>query len=93
MFICPPLQQVVLAASQTSFTIQGLNHSTVYQVRLRAHTKAGPGPFSPALVCQTLALETGRPGPQAPEEQPRLPISNDPDEYLRNDIDNRNVEV
>uniref|UniRef100_A0AAQ5YHU3 protein-tyrosine-phosphatase n=1 Tax=Amphiprion ocellaris TaxID=80972 RepID=A0AAQ5YHU3_AMPOC len=48
------------AASESSYTILGLNHSTTYEVQLRAHNKAGPGPFSPPLVCLTLALETGR---------------------------------
>uniref|UniRef100_A0A7N8XIT8 protein-tyrosine-phosphatase n=1 Tax=Mastacembelus armatus TaxID=205130 RepID=A0A7N8XIT8_9TELE len=30
-------------------------------LQLRAHNKAGPGPFSPPLVCQTLAFETDVP--------------------------------
>uniref|UniRef100_A0A4W6EPX6 protein-tyrosine-phosphatase n=1 Tax=Lates calcarifer TaxID=8187 RepID=A0A4W6EPX6_LATCA len=47
-------------ASDSSYTILGLNHSTAYELQLRAHNKAGPGPFSPPLVCQTLAFETGR---------------------------------
>lgn len=36
------------------------NGSTAYKVQIRAHTKAGPGPFSPPLVRQTLTFETGR---------------------------------
>lgn len=53
---------ITLPASESSYTILGLNHSTVYLVQLRAHNKAGPGPFSPPLVSQTLAFETGRAG-------------------------------
>uniref|UniRef100_A0A8C9ZAQ2 protein-tyrosine-phosphatase n=1 Tax=Sander lucioperca TaxID=283035 RepID=A0A8C9ZAQ2_SANLU len=45
----------------SSYTILGLNHSTAYEVQLRAHNKAGPGPFSPPLVSQTLAFETDVP--------------------------------
>ena len=53
---------ITLPASEASYTILGLYHSTAYEVRLRAHNKAGPGPFSPPLVCLTLAFETGRAG-------------------------------
>ncbi|KAG7214634.1 hypothetical protein INR49_010526 [Caranx melampygus] len=52
---------ITLPASDSSYTILGLNHSTAYELQLRAHNKAGPGPFSPPLVCQTLALETDVP--------------------------------
>lgn len=53
---------VSLPANDFSCIIQGLNHSTAYELQLRAHNKAGPGPFSPPLVFQTLAFETGRAG-------------------------------
>uniref|UniRef100_A0A8C9Z4F7 protein-tyrosine-phosphatase n=1 Tax=Sander lucioperca TaxID=283035 RepID=A0A8C9Z4F7_SANLU len=52
---------ITLPASESSYTILGLNHSTAYEVQLRAHNKAGPGPFSPPLVSQTLAFETDVP--------------------------------
>uniref|UniRef100_A0A3Q3RC56 protein-tyrosine-phosphatase n=1 Tax=Monopterus albus TaxID=43700 RepID=A0A3Q3RC56_MONAL len=52
---------ITLPASESSYTILGLNHSTVYELQLKAHNKAGPGPFSPPLVCQTLAFETDVP--------------------------------
>uniref|UniRef100_A0A8C6MBT8 protein-tyrosine-phosphatase n=1 Tax=Nothobranchius furzeri TaxID=105023 RepID=A0A8C6MBT8_NOTFU len=52
---------ITLPASESSYTIVGLNHSTAYEVQLRAHNKAGPGPFSPALLCLTLAFETDVP--------------------------------
>uniref|UniRef100_A0A8C5NGL8 protein-tyrosine-phosphatase n=1 Tax=Gouania willdenowi TaxID=441366 RepID=A0A8C5NGL8_GOUWI len=35
---------------------------STYEVLIRAHNKAGPGPFSPPLVHFTLAFETGRAG-------------------------------
>lgn len=53
---------IALPASESSYTILGLNHSKAYEVQLRAHNKAGPGPFSPLLVHLTLSLETGRAG-------------------------------
>uniref|UniRef100_A0A8C5I1N6 protein-tyrosine-phosphatase n=1 Tax=Gouania willdenowi TaxID=441366 RepID=A0A8C5I1N6_GOUWI len=53
---------VSLPVSERSYTIHGLNHSTAYEVLIRAHNKAGPGPFSPPLVHFTLAFETGRAG-------------------------------
>lgn len=53
---------ITLPASESSYTILGLNHSTTYEVQLRAHNQAGPGPFSPALLYLTLAFETGRAG-------------------------------
>ncbi|XP_010784288.1 receptor-type tyrosine-protein phosphatase delta-like [Notothenia coriiceps] len=49
---------ITLPASESRYTILGLNHSTAYVVQLRAHNKAGPGPFSPPLVSRTLAFET-----------------------------------
>ncbi|XP_034470420.1 receptor-type tyrosine-protein phosphatase S-like isoform X7 [Hippoglossus hippoglossus] len=52
---------ITLLASDSSYIILGLNHSTAYELQLRAHNKAGPGPFSPPLVCETLALETDVP--------------------------------
>lgn len=51
---------ITLPAGESSYTILGLNHSTVYEVQLRAHNKAGPGPLSPPVVSRTLAFETGR---------------------------------
>uniref|UniRef100_A0A8C5I341 protein-tyrosine-phosphatase n=1 Tax=Gouania willdenowi TaxID=441366 RepID=A0A8C5I341_GOUWI len=52
---------VSLPVSERSYTIHGLNHSTAYEVLIRAHNKAGPGPFSPPLVHFTLAFETDVP--------------------------------
>ncbi|XP_071062532.1 receptor-type tyrosine-protein phosphatase S-like isoform X6 [Pseudochaenichthys georgianus] len=52
---------ITLPAIESRYTILGLNHSTAYVVQLRAHNKAGPGPFSPHLVSRTLAFETDVP--------------------------------
>ncbi|KAM4604981.1 receptor-type tyrosine-protein phosphatase S-like [Polymixia lowei] len=54
-------RQISLPAAESDYTILGLDHSTAYEVQLRAHTKAGPGPFSPPLVYRTLAFETDVP--------------------------------
>uniref|UniRef100_A0A8C6WN83 Fibronectin type-III domain-containing protein n=1 Tax=Neogobius melanostomus TaxID=47308 RepID=A0A8C6WN83_9GOBI len=51
---------VTIPATESSYIIVGLNHSTAYMVQIRAHNKAGPGPFSSPRLCQTLAFETGR---------------------------------
>uniref|UniRef100_A0A4W5PNY6 protein-tyrosine-phosphatase n=1 Tax=Hucho hucho TaxID=62062 RepID=A0A4W5PNY6_9TELE len=48
-------------ASESSYTILGLNHSTGYEVQMCAHTSVGPGPFSPPLLYRTLAFETDVP--------------------------------
>lgn len=60
---------VTVPASESSYTILGLNHSTIYMVQLRAHNKAGPGPFSPPVLSRTLAFETGRTGLRTPPPQ------------------------
>lgn len=57
-----PPRQITLPASESSYTILGLNHSTGYEVQMCAHTSVGPGPFSPPLLYRTLAFETGRAG-------------------------------
>ncbi|XP_055007692.1 receptor-type tyrosine-protein phosphatase S-like [Boleophthalmus pectinirostris] len=56
-----PPWHVTLSATESSYIIVGLNHSTAYEVQLRAHNKAGPGPFSLPRVCHTLAFETDVP--------------------------------
>uniref|UniRef100_A0A672IKD2 protein-tyrosine-phosphatase n=1 Tax=Salarias fasciatus TaxID=181472 RepID=A0A672IKD2_SALFA len=52
---------ITLPPSESSYIIVGLNHSTAYEVQIRAHNKAGPGPFSPPVVCLTLAFQTDVP--------------------------------
>uniref|UniRef100_A0A672IKH8 protein-tyrosine-phosphatase n=1 Tax=Salarias fasciatus TaxID=181472 RepID=A0A672IKH8_SALFA len=49
------------APAPPAYIIVGLNHSTAYEVQIRAHNKAGPGPFSPPVVCLTLAFQTDVP--------------------------------
>uniref|UniRef100_A0A4W5PR46 protein-tyrosine-phosphatase n=1 Tax=Hucho hucho TaxID=62062 RepID=A0A4W5PR46_9TELE len=56
-----PPRQITLPASESSYTILGLNHSTGYEVQMCAHTSVGPGPFSPPLLYRTLAFETDVP--------------------------------
>ncbi|CAB1317189.1 unnamed protein product [Coregonus sp. 'balchen'] len=56
-----PPRQITLPASESSYTILGLNYSTGYEVQMSAHTSVGPGPFSPPLLYRTLAFETDVP--------------------------------
>lgn len=66
---------LTVPASESSYTILGLNHSTIYMVQLRAHNKAGPGPFSPPVLSRTLAFETGRAGLRTTPPPPPLLLS------------------
>nr|XP_029478833.1 LOW QUALITY PROTEIN: receptor-type tyrosine-protein phosphatase S-like [Oncorhynchus nerka] len=56
-----PPRQITLPASESSYTILGLNHSTGYEVQMCAHTSVGPGPFSPPLLYRTMTFETDVP--------------------------------
>ncbi|KAL0966396.1 hypothetical protein UPYG_G00294820 [Umbra pygmaea] len=56
-----PPHQITLPASESSFTLLGLNHSTGYEVQMCAHTRVGPGPLSPPLLYRTLAFDTDVP--------------------------------
>lgn len=67
-----PATETELAAAaqpgaETALTLQGLRPETAYELRVRAHTRRGPGPFSPPLRYR-LARDPGRrrPGPRAP---------------------------
>ncbi|MEJ1269826.1 hypothetical protein NN561_000643 [Cricetulus griseus] len=49
-----PATETELAAAaepgaETALTLQGLRPETAYELRVRAHTRRGPGPFSPPL--------------------------------------------
>lgn len=83
-----PATETELAAAaepgaETALTLQGLRPETAYELRVRAHTRRGPGPFSPPLR-YSLARDPGRrrpgPGPPLPagksrplRTQPRRP--------------------
>lgn len=53
-------QELRLPASENSYTLNSLKPSSVYDVKIRAHTSVGPGPYSPSVRYRTVALETGR---------------------------------
>ncbi|XP_072516040.1 receptor-type tyrosine-protein phosphatase S isoform X4 [Salminus brasiliensis] len=50
-----------LPASENSYTLNSLKPNSVYDVKIRAHTSVGPGPFSPSVQYRTVALETDVP--------------------------------
>lgn len=49
-----------LPATEHSYTLNSLKPDSVYDVKIRAHTSVGPGPYSPAIKYRTVALITGR---------------------------------
>ncbi|XP_027272649.1 receptor-type tyrosine-protein phosphatase S isoform X8 [Cricetulus griseus] len=74
-----PATETELAAAaepgaETALTLQGLRPETAYELRVRAHTRRGPGPFSPPLRYR-LARDPGRrrpgPGPSLPAVSPK----------------------
>lgn len=53
-------RELTLPASESGYTVNGLNPDSAYEVKIRAHTSVGPGPYSPPMQCKTLAFQTGR---------------------------------
>lgn len=51
-----------LPSSEHSYTLNSLKPETVYDVKIRAHTSVGPGPYSPTIQYRTVAhhIITGR---------------------------------
>lgn len=50
-----------LQPSDSSFLLSNLKPNTVYEVKIRAHTSKGPGPYSPSVQYRTFLLNQGRP--------------------------------
>ncbi|KAI4873272.1 hypothetical protein NFI96_003080, partial [Prochilodus magdalenae] len=50
-----------LSASENSYTLNSLKPNSVYDVKIRAHTSVGPGPYSPSVQYRTVAFETDVP--------------------------------
>ncbi|XP_063311672.1 receptor-type tyrosine-protein phosphatase S isoform X2 [Pelobates fuscus] len=46
-----------LPSSESSFLMSNLKPNTVYEVKIRAHTSKGPGPYSPTVQYRTFLLD------------------------------------
>ncbi|XP_043909993.1 receptor-type tyrosine-protein phosphatase S-like isoform X4 [Protopterus annectens] len=53
--------EVAVPSSENSHVLNGLKSSTLYDIKIRAHTSKGPGPYSPAVQYHTLPLDQGFP--------------------------------
>lgn len=53
-------KELRLPASKNSYTLNSLRPNAVYDVKIRAHTSVGPGPYSPPIQYRTVAYEAGR---------------------------------
>lgn len=60
----PPRETELPAAAEpgaeNALTLRGLRPDTAYELRVRAHTRRGPGPYSPAVRYRTFARDPGR---------------------------------
>ncbi|KAI1891597.1 hypothetical protein AGOR_G00145420 [Albula goreensis] len=54
-------RELTLPASETSYTLNSLSPNSAYDVKIRAHTSVGPGPYSPPIQYRTVAFETDVP--------------------------------
>ncbi|PNI54514.1 PTPRD isoform 13 [Pan troglodytes] len=51
-----PMEQLIVPAD-TTMTLTGLKPDTTYDVKVRAHTSKGPGPYSPSVQFRTLPVD------------------------------------
>ncbi|XP_069505437.1 receptor-type tyrosine-protein phosphatase S isoform X3 [Ambystoma mexicanum] len=49
--------EMELSSSENSYILSGLKPNTVYDVKIRAHTTKGPGPYSPVIQYRTFHLD------------------------------------
>ncbi|KAL1023306.1 hypothetical protein UPYG_G00039000 [Umbra pygmaea] len=54
-------RELSLPASQSSYVLNSLKPNSAYDVKIRAHTSVGPGPYSPPIQYRTVAYETDVP--------------------------------
>uniref|UniRef100_A0A673N341 protein-tyrosine-phosphatase n=1 Tax=Sinocyclocheilus rhinocerous TaxID=307959 RepID=A0A673N341_9TELE len=54
-------KELHLPASENSYTLNSLRPNAVYDVKIRAHTSVGPGPYSPPIQYRTVAYEADVP--------------------------------
>ncbi|NXU57026.1 PTPRS phosphatase, partial [Turnix velox] len=55
-----PLEKDLPPSPENSYTLNGLKPNTAYDVKIRAHTSKGPGPYSPTVQYRTFQLDQGR---------------------------------
>uniref|UniRef100_A0A4W5Q015 Tyrosine-protein phosphatase non-receptor type 20 n=1 Tax=Hucho hucho TaxID=62062 RepID=A0A4W5Q015_9TELE len=53
--------ELSLPASQSTYVLNSLKPNSAYDVKIRAHTSVGPGPYSPPIQYRTVAFETDVP--------------------------------
>lgn len=54
-------QELRLSPSLSSYVLNSLKPNSAYDVKIRAHTSVGPGPYSPSIQYRTVAFDpTGR---------------------------------
>lgn len=51
-------QELRLPPHQSSFELNSLKPNSAYDVKIRAHTSIGPGPYSPPIQYRTMAIDT-----------------------------------
>ncbi|XP_053321944.1 receptor-type tyrosine-protein phosphatase delta [Spea bombifrons] len=49
--------EVPIVPADTTVTVTGLKPDTIYDVKIRAYTSKGPGPFSPSVQFRTLPID------------------------------------
>ncbi|XP_067085608.1 receptor-type tyrosine-protein phosphatase S, partial [Osmerus mordax] len=54
-------RELSLPASQSSYVLDGLRPNSAYDVKIRAHTSVGPGPYCPLVQYRTVALQADVP--------------------------------
>ncbi|XP_048038111.1 receptor-type tyrosine-protein phosphatase S isoform X14 [Megalobrama amblycephala] len=54
-------KELRLPASENSYTLNSLRPNAVYDVKIRAHTSVGPGPYSPPIQYRTVAYQADVP--------------------------------
>ncbi|KAJ7406529.1 hypothetical protein BTVI_65195 [Pitangus sulphuratus] len=52
--------EVPVVPADTTMTLSGLKPDTTYDVKVRAHTSKGPGPYSPSVQFRTLPVDQGK---------------------------------
>lgn len=52
--------EISVASPETTLKLTNLKPDTTYDIKVRAHTSKGPGPYSPSVQFRTLPLDPGR---------------------------------